>query len=388
MKIGFVLDDTLDSTDGVQQYILTVGAWLTTQGHEVHYLVGETLRSDIPHIHSLSRNFKVRFNGNRMSVPLPASPSSSTNIRALLARERFDVLHIQVPYSPLLAHKIILNAPRRTAVVGTFHIVPHSALVKYATLLLAAVSRRSARRFDAMLSVSVAAQRFVKQTYGLDSVVLPNVVDMAPYAVAKPFLLPGEGTVIMFLGRLVPRKGCMVLLQAVQQLVAGHPDQKLRVVICGRGPLLPELEAFIAEHRLKDTVQFAGYLSEADKPRYLKAADIAVFPSLGGESFGIVLLEAMAAGRPVVLAADNPGYVSVLEAYPDILTPAGDAAALASRLQKYLTDDRAKAAALAWQRTFVPQFDVNVVGQKLLEIYDAAIAPRSAAHTLTTPKSD
>jgi len=388
MKIGFVLDDTLDSTDGVQQYILTVGSWLTAHGHKVHYLVGETTRSDIPHVHSLSRNFKVRFNGNRMSVPLPTGPAATAKIRDLLYSERYDVLHIQVPYSPLLAHKIILNAPRQTAIVGTFHIAPHSALVKYATLLLAAVSRRSAQRFDAMLSVSTAAQKFVKQTYGVKSVVLPNVVDTAPYAVAKPFVLKGEGPVIMFLGRLVPRKGCMVLLQAIEQLIALHPDQKLRVVICGRGPLLPELEAFVAKHGLQHIVQFAGYISEADKPRYLKAADIAVFPSLGGESFGIVLLEAMAAGRPVVLAADNPGYVSVLEAYPDILTPAGDAAALASRLQKYLTDDRAKAAALAWQRTFVPQFDVNVVGQKLLEIYDAAIAPRSAAHTLTTPKSD
>jgi phosphatidylinositol alpha-mannosyltransferase len=73
LKVGLVLDDSLDSTDGVQQYVLTVGAWLTSQGHEVHYLVGKTTRTDLPNIHSLSRNIRVRYNGNRLSIPLPAS---------------------------------------------------------------------------------------------------------------------------------------------------------------------------------------------------------------------------------------------------------------------------------------------------------------------------
>src|SRR4051812_47082988 len=91
-KIGFVLDDGLDKPDGVQQYILTLGAWLSEQGHEVHYLVGQTNRTDIKNVHSLSKNIRVQFNGNRMSIPLP---TSSRKLRSFLRAEHFDILHIQ-----------------------------------------------------------------------------------------------------------------------------------------------------------------------------------------------------------------------------------------------------------------------------------------------------
>ena len=111
MKIGLVLDDTLDTPDGVQQYVLQVGAWLTDQGHEVHYLVGQTARTDIPNLHSLSRNLKVRFNGNRMSMPLPAS---RRKLRAFLQEMQFDVLHVQVPYSPFMAGRLLSVAPAST----------------------------------------------------------------------------------------------------------------------------------------------------------------------------------------------------------------------------------------------------------------------------------
>ncbi len=94
LKIGFVLDDSLDSTDGVQQYMLTMGRWLQKKGHEVHYLVGHTRRPDIANIHSLSRNITVRFNQNRMSIPLGAS---RRHIKQVLMREQFDVLHVQMP---------------------------------------------------------------------------------------------------------------------------------------------------------------------------------------------------------------------------------------------------------------------------------------------------
>src|SRR5688572_33467442 len=129
LKVGLVLDGSLDKTDGVQQYVLILGKWLASEGHEVHYLVGETERTDLPNIHSLTRNVSVRFNKNRMSTPLPANLRP---IRRLLQQEQFDVLHVQVPYSPVLAGRIIKAADARTAVVGTFHILPHSKFVTLA----------------------------------------------------------------------------------------------------------------------------------------------------------------------------------------------------------------------------------------------------------------
>lgn len=110
MKIGFVLDDSLDKTDGVQQYIITLGSWLAKQGHNVHYLVGETHRDDIPNIHSLSKNIAVRFNKNRMSMPLKADKSK---IVKLLNDEQFDIIHVQMPYSPLMAGFVVSNVSQK-----------------------------------------------------------------------------------------------------------------------------------------------------------------------------------------------------------------------------------------------------------------------------------
>lgn len=366
LKIGFVLDDTLDTPDGVQQYILTLGTWLSAQGHEVHYLVGQTERTDIPHVHSLGKNVRVKFNGNRMSTPLPASKRA---IRRVLAQEKFDVLHVQIPYSPFLAQRVILAAPASTVVVGTFHIAPQSGAVSLANRLLGYMLRPSLKRFDAIFSVSQAAADFAGSAFGIKTTVLPNVVNAGMFAKAAPMPLAAEVPTIMFLGRLVPRKGCQVLLRALTILRSKNPEFKFQAIICGKGPLRESLEAYTAGHRLNDSVRFSGFIDDATKARYLKSADIAVFPSTGGESFGIVLLEAMAAGHPVVLGADNPGYATVLRPSPNSLFPVNDPAALADKLAGLLRNQTTADSIRNWQQQYVLQFDVAVVGRRLLARY-------------------
>lgn len=367
LKIGFVLDDSLDTPDGVQQYVLALGRWLSEQGHDVHYLVGETVRTDVANVHSLSRNVHVRFNGNNMSTPLPAKRSS---LRKLLWQEDFDVLHVQMPYSPFLAHRIIKAAPRRTAVVGTFHVMPHSGFSRAANRALALLLHSSLKRFDKVFAVSDAAQKFLRQVYGLPADILPNVVDEARFRMAKPLPEYDDDTLtIMFLGRLVPRKGCMTLLEAVRILKQRNHLPRFNVVICGKGPLESELKQYVAEQRLSELIEFAGFVSEADKPSYVASADIMAFPSTGGESFGIVLIEAMASGRPVVLAGDNEGYRTVLDEQPELLFPPGDAFELANKLTIYLRDADARGAILKWQKRYVRQFDVAAVGVQLAETY-------------------
>jgi phosphatidylinositol alpha-mannosyltransferase len=375
MKIGFVYDDSLDRPDGVTQYVLRVGEWLSAQGHEVHYLVGQTERTDIPYIHSLSRNFKVRFNGNRLTVPLPAS---GKKIKALLGHEQFDVLHVQVPYSPLMAGKVIKAAPATTAVVGTFHIAPHSGLVSLATRLLALWSRSSLKRFDHLVSVSSAASEFAQKTYGVATPVLPNVVDYQHFAAGKPLAKYNDDTLtILFLGRLVARKGCLTLLQAIAQLQSRSVKlPSYRVVVCGGGPLQAQLTEYVRANSLQDIVEFAGRISEEDKPHYYASADIAAFPSSGGESFGIVLIEAMANGRTAVLGGDNPGYHTVLGANPDLLFTPTNATELADKLEQLLTSDAARTAAAAWGKHEAEQYDVQRVGQKLVDMYKQ-FAPNS-----------
>ena len=372
LTIGFVFDDSLDKPDGVQQYILTVGKWLQAQGHTVHYLVGATTRVDIPNVHSLSRNVCVAFNGNRMSVPLPADTAA---IKHLLDQKKFDVLHVQMPYSPWLAGRIISAAPESTAIVGTFHIAPYSSLVSAATKALAVWARRTTARFDAILSVSSAAQVYAAQTFKISSDILPNVIDYQRFSGARQ--VPHKKLRILFLGRLVERKGCQYLLQALTILESsGRPLPDYEVVIGGRGGLSDELKSYVAAHDLTSKVSFLGFVDEADKPALYASADISVFPSTGGESFGIVLIEAMASGASAVLCADNPGYHSVMQSNPDLLFATKSAKALADKLYTYLSSSEVRTAAQVWAQREARQYDVAIVGAQLVGRYNQALHSR------------
>jgi len=374
LKIGFVFDDSLDKPDGVQQYVLTMGGWLASQGHNVHYLVGETKRADIPKMHSLSRNVKVRFNQNRMAMPLPARIGP---IRELLAREQFDVLHVQVPYSPAMAARVIKSAGDKTAVVGMFHVAPHSGLVSMANRALGMWVRGTLKRFDAMMATSAPAAAFAKQTFGIDAQVVSLPIAIAPFASAKPFPQYKTGLHVLFLGRLVERKGCQYLLRAVAAARnAGTWPQNADVTICGGGPLEADLKAYVSENGLQNIVTFTGYISEADKPRYIASADVVVYPSTGGESFGIVLLEAMAGCRGLLLAGNNPGYASVLADHPDALFDPQDTTALANKIVDALAHPAKRQAARTWQTTYVQEFSTDKIGARTLAVFEQALHKR------------
>ena len=418
LRIGFVLDDTLDTPDGVQQYVLTLGKWLSSQGHDVHYLVGESSRKDIDNVHSMARNVRVRFNKNRLSIPLPTRKSQ---IVQKLAQLDLDVLHVQMPYSPMFAGRVIScalelgsrkipvtpgtpqpsndyfstvgvasatpppdiiapesvvgapvgnevsrNTSKRTKIIGTFHIVPASWLHSAGARSLELVNRRTLKHFDKIISVSPAASQFANTVFGIKSVIIPNVVDEKAMRHA-PIL--NKVPHIVFLGRLVERKGCQYLLKALKVLQEKYSGE-YRVTIAGKGPLADKLIKWATKNNLKNTT-FTGYLAEPDKPKLLASADIAVFPSTGGESFGIVLIEAMAAGARVVLGGDNVGYRSVLGDYPDLLVDPHDSLAFADKLQYFLQNSAASAAASAWAKKAIKQYEVAVVGTKILEIYRA-----------------
>jgi phosphatidylinositol alpha-mannosyltransferase len=377
LKIGFVLDDSLDKTDGVQQYVLALGEWFVSEGHEVRYLVGETTRHDIVGVYSLSRNLRVRFNHNQMSMPMPAPRAG---IKQVIESEAFDVLHVQIPYSPWLAHRVVTAASTNTVVIGTFHIVAHSSLVKQATRALAIWTRSSLRRFDRIVSVSSAAADYANATYGINTLVVPNVIAYERFADAKPLAAYDAKTItILFLGRLVERKGCLQLLKALVILQNSKNTPSFpayRVLICGTGPLEQQLKNYAHEHRLSEIVKFVGYVSEEQKPSYYAAADIAVFPSTGGESFGIVLIEAMASGRATVLAGDNSGYRTVMQPQPELLFDPYNTVDLAEKISYFLRNIPARLRMAAWGSAYARQFDTNRVGAQLLELYEEALRKR------------
>lgn len=372
MKIGLVLDDTLDKPDGVQQHVLTVGAWLVEQGHEVHYLVANTERKDVPNLHSLGRFINVKYNKNNVRTPLPVNRSK---IRSLLKQEQFDILHVQLPYSPFLAKQVIKYAGPETAVIGTFHILPASRLHGYSNQLLRALLGRSIKRFDKIVAVSEPAVHFARKAYGISASYLPNPIDERIFRAGRRMgVFNARKLNIMFLGRLVQRKGIIELIDAYNAL----PDElaKLtRLIVCGKGPLKAKAKGRVAAGR---DVRFEGYVSEKDKPNYLATADIAVFPSTGGESFGIVLVEAMAAGAKVVIGGNNPGYKSILGAQPYLLFNPRDKQAFVGHLSLFITDTALRDKMYAWQQETVGQYDIGVVGPQLVGIYQEALKARRA----------
>lgn len=373
LKIALVFDDTLDSSDGVAQYVKTLGAWLSSEGHRITYLVGETQMLDWAgdKVYSLAKNYRVRFNGNNLSIP---GPANTRRIKEILAKEQFDVLHVQVPYSPFLAARVVSAAPADVAVVGTFHVYPSGWLASLGSRLLRAVLSRSLKRFDKFVSVSQAAAGFAQNTFGVSSVVVPNAVDVAKFRPSDPGVAQAN---IVFVGRLVKRKGCAQLLEAFKILHQNQPAVKL--IVAGTGPRSAKLKRYVVDHDLTSSVEFAGYISEQAKVALLNRAAIACFPSLYGESFGIVLIEAMAAGAGVVLGGDNPGYRSVLGPQPDLLVDASDPRALADRLEQLLANKELATQLHDWQQTTVGQYDISVVGAKLFEAYLAAIDINSAS---------
>lgn len=378
MKIGLVLDDSLDPPDGVQQYVLTLGAWLTRQGHTVHYLVGQTTRTDIAGVHSLSRNIAVSFNGNRMRIPLPTSRRS---LKTLLDTERYDVLHIQMPYSPMLAHRLILAAGPETVVVGTFHIVAYSKLVSWANHALGFWLRRSLKRFDAVMAVSKPASELARSAYHIESRVIPNLVDISHFKKATP--QKSASTTVAYLGRLVERKGCRTLLEAVALLQADATVPSFRTIIGGKGELKAELEN-VARTKQLQGITFAGFISEDDKPNFLASADICVFPSKGGESFGIILVEAMASGRSAVLGGDNSGYHTVLAGTPEALFDPLQPAALAETMRTMLRDAVARQDLADRQAIAASQFDQEILGPRVVGIYQEGLRARQPTGIMKT----
>lgn len=372
--IGLMLDTSLDPPDGVQQYVIGIGEWLRQQGHEVHYLVGQTDHRQLPNLHSLARNVTVQFNGNRTTIPLP---TSRRKLRAILGQYNFDILHVQTPHSPFMSQRLILAADPRTAIIGTFHIAAYNWQVTVGNKLLGWWLRPSLKRFDQIVSVSSAAADFAKRTFGIQTKIVPNVIDYPLFHSAEPLPQYDDSKLtILFLGRLVPRKGCRLLLEAIARLEDEKNLPAFRVVICGKGPQRAQLQQFIERNGLGSIVEMVGFVAEADKPRYYASADVSVFPSSAGESFGIVLLEAMASGHAAVLAGDNVGYHSVMQPHQELLFDPKDADALAAKLKQYLTDAQLRHTAAKWGAAYSQQFDVGVVGQQLVEIYREALRKR------------
>jgi phosphatidylinositol alpha-mannosyltransferase len=362
MRIGIVCPYSFDIPGGVQNHVRDLAEVLIRQGHEVSVLApAETDDVLPPYVVSAGRAVSVPYNGSVARVAF--GPISATRVRRWLHQGRFDVLHVHEPMAPSLG--LLACAAARGPVVATFHtaITRSRALTAAQGLLQPVMEKITAR-----IAVSALARKVQVEHLDGGAVEIPNGVDVARYAAAEPLHgWPGDGGAIGFLGRFTePRKGFPVLCEALGWLVAERPG--LRLLVAGPGDPQGMTNGVLAEQ-----ATFLGKVSEADKARMLRSVDVYVAPNTGGESFGMILTEAMAAGTPVV-ASDLDAFRRVLDGgSAGALFPVGDAAVLASVLGDLLDHPERRTVLAERASKVVAGYDWPVVAQRVLEVYATAI---------------
>jgi phosphatidyl-myo-inositol alpha-mannosyltransferase len=378
VKVALVSPYALDVPGGVQAHVVALGAALRDQDHEVTVLgpgggdVDPKARRPDATVRDatvdLGRHLRVPFNGS--VAPVALDPRVARTTRRALARIAPDVIHVHEPLVPWagLAAATSDVAP----VVGTFHAWSDASRLYRAARPIA---RRVLDHLAVALAVSDAAASYHAGALGRSPSsfrVVPNGVDVARFATAQPLpeLVEPDRPTLLFVGRLERRKGLEPLIRAFTRLKADRPD--LRLLVVGDGPERARCEALLPP-RLRQDVTLLGRIADDDLPRAYATADLYVAPSLGGESFGIVLLEAMAAGRPIV-ASDIPGYRSVAtDGRQGRLVPPGDPVALAGAIAALLDNPALRGAMAEDGRRTVAAYDWARVAERVADAYRDAV---------------
>ncbi|GAA4993109.1 glycosyltransferase family 4 protein [Pseudonocardia tropica] len=362
MRIGIVCPYSLDVAGGVQRHVLDLAAALRALGHTAEVLAPTTGTAP-EFVTPAGRAVGVPYNGSVARVAF--GPLTRHRTRRWLAAHDFDVLHVHEPTTPSVSALALLDA--RGPVVATFHTSTERSRVLAA---FGPVARPLLERVTARIAVSATARRVQVEHLGGDATEIPNGVDVARFARGPALDLP-PAVRVGYVGRFdEPRKGMPVLLAALRRVVADRPDVRLLVVGRGDGDRLRRA----AGPGLAGRIDLLGPVDEATKAAALRSVAMFCAPHRGGESFGMVLTEAMAAGAPV-LAADLESFRAVLDdGRAGALFPPGDDAALAAVLTRLLDDAAARARLAAAGRDRVQRYDWPVVASDVLRVYRAAIA--------------
>ena len=353
MKIGLVSPYVYPLPGGVTQHVRFLYENLRQRGHDVRIITSShgLQRSSEGDVIRLGKGFSMPSNGSMGTVTL--SPRFISQVRAVLEHERFDLLHFHEPFVPFLS--LVVLRESKSVNVGTFHAYGGwSPAYEFGSRALG----HYASRLHGRIAVSAAARHFIDRYFPGDYKVIPNGVDAERYGRAVPVARWQDGTPnILFVGRFEPRKGLLDLLKAYRQVRKDGVEARLLLV--GGGPQEREARRYVATRRMGG-VEFLGRVSDDEKLQLFRTADVYCSPATGRESFGIVLLEAMAAGAPIV-ASDIHGYKGVVRRGREaLLVPPHEPKDLAAAIERLITDQAladsfrangpARAAEFSWPR--------------------------------------
>jgi phosphatidylinositol alpha-mannosyltransferase len=363
VRIVLVCPYAWDDPGGVQVHVRELGERLRGRGHDVMGLAPVRRAAAEPWVRGVGGPVDLTYNAS--NAPIDPRPWSAVVVRRLLRRFRPEVVHVHEPFAPSTTLWAVLTSP--APVVATFHSgATRSRLYDVA----APVLRVLVRRIDVRVAVSRAAARFAGSRLRGNFHIVPNGLDVARFADAEPRAdLAGlEGTKLLFCGRLDERKGFPTAVRAFLRLAGGRPA--LRLIVAGDGPDRSAVDRLPDEVRSR--VSMLGNVPSVELPPVHAACDLYLGTSVGGESFGLVLAEAMAAGLPVV-ASDIPGYDEVVtDGVDGLLVSPRDPGAVAAAASRILDDPALAAKLTGGGRDRVQAYDWSVVVAQLEELYERA----------------
>jgi phosphatidylinositol alpha-mannosyltransferase len=385
MRVGLVCPYTWDVPGGVQQHVRDLAEALIASGHHVSVITPADDDAPLPsYVVSAGRAVPVPYNGS--VARLAFGFLSAGRVRRWIREGKFDVLHVHEPAAPSLG--VLACWAADGPIVATFHA---SYERSRAVTVAAPILQSALEKITGRIAVSEAARTTLVEHLGGDAVLIPNGVATDRYAMAEPLPgwpgragraddtarthLRGGGGALGFLGRMdEPRKGLQVLLKAFE--IIGRQRPELRLLLAGPGDA-DEMCAKVSPE-LRGRIVALGLVSEEDKVRAYHSVDVFVAPNLGGESFGIVLAEAMSAGAPI-LASDIEAFRRVLQGgRAGALFPVGDAAALAAAAGELLDDPARRKQLSAEARTAVRAYDWSTVAREVVRVYETVAVDRGA----------
>ena len=381
MKIALVSPYDYPYPGGVNEHITYLDRHFRALGHDTRIIAASTTDEDVLSDHVIKVSGAVSpvpFSGSTARITL--SPQVYRRVKKILKDEKFDVVHVHEPAVPMLSLVVLRHSHALN--VGTFHAYRESnPLFEYGGPLV----KRIFNRLDGRIFVSEAVRDYITRYFPGDYVMIPNGIDCARFA--SPSIHPVERfndgrPNILFVGRLDKRKGFRHLLRAYPYIKQLMPDARLLVVGAYSDKDKAPFLRYARTHRLRG-VHFVGYVSPEDLPRYHRTSTLLCAPATGFESFGIVLLEAMAAGLPIV-ASDIAGYRTVLrDCEQGFLVPPGDEQAIAQAIVKLLKDPTRCAELAECGRRTAARYDWEIIAKQVLAYYDELLTTRKLLNSMT-----
>jgi len=368
MRVAVVCPYAWDRPGGVQSHVRSLARSLRGRGHDVEVIAPSSWSNDRPRDDATLVGTAVGIPANGSVAPIAFGPTAAIGVRRALESFRPDVMHLHEPLIPSLS--LLALARWRAPSVGTFHAAADSSFAYRA-------ARRGLRpalhRLDVRTAVSDQARALIARYFPGEYLLTPNGIDARSFRSAEPLDL-GPGKKVLSFGRIERRKGLEVLIQAMTRV----RDLDARIVVGGTGP--QERACRLLARRLQVPAQWLGHVDDADVGRLFRSVDLYCAPGLGGESFGYVVVEAMAAGTPVV-CSDLPGYRAVAAGAAELVPP-GQPGPLADALRRVLCDrERSERMGKAGTR-LADMFDWNRLVVGVERAYERAIE-RSRAQGAT-----